>query len=129
VSYARERLLLQIFILVASLVPLVAGGYGVLGNLSSDPALGGHLRYLSGLLLAIGLAFAWCAKRIGARTIEIRLLTFLVAVGGVARLLGLPETGLSNVTLLALFMELVVTPAICLWQSRIATSPSTHRCP
>lgn len=121
-SYAQERLLLQICILVASLVPLTAGGCGVLGTLSSDPSLSSHLCYLSGLLLAIGLAFAWCAMRIESRTIEVRVLTFLVAVGGVARLFGLAETGLSNMTSFALLMELVVTPAICLWQSRIAAS-------
>lgn len=114
--------------LTASLVPIAAGAYGVLGGMAetaaSDPSSASHVRYLSGLLLAIGVAFVWCARRIEARTSEVRLLTSLVAAGGLARLLGTAETGLSTITAFALFMELVVTPLLCLWQSRVAGAAS-----
>lgn len=120
----REKRLLQAVILFASLVPIAAGGYGALGGLAvsgADPANSSHVHYLSGLLFAIGLAFAWCALRIEFRTVEIRLLTLLVVAGGIARLWGAIETGLTTITLFALFMELVVTPLLCLWQFRISS--------
>jgi hypothetical protein len=123
VGQIREKRLLQAVILVASLVPVVAGGYGALGGLAvsgADPATSSHLHYLSGLLFAIGLAFAWCALRIESRTIEIRLLTLLVVVGDIARLWCTADTGLTPISLFALVMELVVTPLLCLWQGRIS---------
>jgi hypothetical protein len=40
---------------------------------------------------------------------------------GLARLLGLMLTGVPSLAMLGgLFMELVVTPALCLWQTRVA---------
>jgi hypothetical protein len=45
----------------------------------------------------------------------------VVVLGGIARLLGLWLTGVPSLTMLAaLFMELVVTPVLCLWQTRVA---------
>ncbi len=107
---------------MASLVPLYVGGLGVTGLLyeASSPALDNHTRYLSGLLLAIGLAFAWCVFRIETRSTVVRLLTFLVLVGGLARLLSISLHGGTAVSLFGLAMELGVTPLLCLWQARVA---------
>ena len=49
------------------------------------------------------------------------LLQTCIAIGGFARLgaavfVGVPKTGM----LLAIVMELVVTPGLCPWQSRVA---------
>ena len=52
-----------------------------------------------------------------------RLLTTVVVIGGVARLLGLAlgDAPAADVEV-ALAMELVVTPVLCLWQSRVMTA-------
>jgi hypothetical protein len=121
-----ERRLLQLVVVLAGFVPVLAGGAGVLlgaamvndagANLSADS----HFRYLSGLLLAIGLAFWWMVPRIERHTASVRLLTVLVFVGGLGRLLGLVMHGIPGPPMLGgLVMELVVTPAICLWQGRV----------
>ena len=124
-TYSNERRLLQCAVALAGIVPVGAGlagmlaGAGMLGEGASLP-LDSHVRYLSGLLLGIGLAF-WAAipaiERHGPR---FRLLTFLVALGGVARLAALATQGFAGWPMAAaLLMELAVTPLICAWQWRI----------
>jgi len=121
-----QRRLLQLCIAIGGIVPVAAGLAGIV--LGPD-MFGGHesilsvshFRYLSGLLLAIGLAY-WSTipwiERAGAR---FRLLTFIVFVGGLSRLLGvLVGDPLNGATLFALCMELGVTPALYWWQSRVA---------
>jgi hypothetical protein len=50
-----------------------------------------------------------------------RFLTLVVALGGLARLLGWALTGLPSFLMLAaLAVELLVTPLLCLWQARVA---------
>lgn len=124
----REKRLLQAAVLVGGLVPTGSGLAGVLlgpemaGSLQGvDAALESHFRYLSGLLLGLGLCFWSLIPNIGRRTEAFRLLTIVVVVGGFGRALGLlsdPDPGESM--RLALVMELVVTPALCLWQARVA---------
>ena len=47
--------------------------------------------------------------------------TLVVALGGLARLLGLALTGLPSLVMMAaLAVELGVTPLLCLWQARVA---------
>lgn len=128
-----ERLLLQLTVAVAGFVPVIAGGDGFLRGirafgLAGDGFADSHIRYLSGLLLGIGLAF-WAAipniERHGTRFL---LLTFVVFIGGCARLLSVMTIGgATQATLFALAMELLVTPLICLWQHRIARIASPWR--
>jgi hypothetical protein len=122
-----ERLMLQIVVAIGSLVPIVAGAAGiVLGPALVDAggvpaAADSHFRYLSGLLLAIGIAFATTIPRIEQRTARFRLLTAIVLVGGLGRLAALLLRGVPDKPMLAaLAMELAVTPALALWQSRVA---------
>jgi hypothetical protein len=99
-SPATEKRLLQIVVAVACLVPLLAGGSGVLrgaemmrGVGAAPPVdLDSHFRYLSGLLLGIGLAFAWCIPAIERRTLLFRTLGLIAVVGGLGRLLRAPAT-------------------------------------
>jgi hypothetical protein len=116
------RLQLQISVAVGAVVPLAAGAWGALGGLASaDGEFVSHERYLSGLLLMIGIAFWSTIPGIERKTVVFRLLTVLVFGGGLCRLLGLvlgdslqwPVAG-------ALAMELVVTPLLCLWQGSLA---------
>jgi hypothetical protein len=122
-----ERRALQIVVAVASLIPICAGAAGVLLGPAMVDAAGApiaadsHYRYLSGLLLGIGLAFATAIPRIETRTSRVRLLTAIVVAGGLGRLLSLVLRGYPDKPmLLGLAMELVVTPALAVWQARVA---------
>ncbi|MDO9502404.1 DUF4345 domain-containing protein [Falsiroseomonas sp.] len=86
-----------------------------------DAALDSHFRYLSGLLLGIGLGFWSTIPALPARTARFRLLTAIVVLGGLARLAALPGQGWPGGPMTAaLVMELVITPLLCLWQGRVA---------
>lgn len=117
-----ERRLLQACIAIGGCVPVLAGGAGmVLGMEQGDVSLDSHFRYLSGLLFGIGIAFWYAIPTIETRTQYVRLLCLPIVIGGFARLgaavfVGVPKTGM----LLAIGMELIVTPGLCLWQSRVA---------
>lgn len=130
-----ERRALQILIILAGIVPVAGGGAGaVLGEAAFGPWAGAgqdsHVRYLSGLLLGIGLIFWGCVPTIERRGGEVRVLTAIVVVGGLARLAGVVVVGDPGSMRWALVMELAVTPLICLWQARVALAvlaPSAAR--
>lgn len=121
-----ERRLLQIAVAVFGCVPVFAGLAGALGGggftgIEGSVSGESHVRYLSGLLLGIGLAFWAAIPRIEVHGRRVRLLAAIVVVGGLARLIGLALDGVPEASMLfALVMELVVTPAVALWQARIA---------
>ncbi len=126
-SIEREKRLLQRAVAIGGLVPVAAGlfgvlfGHGVTGDRDVSVSADSHFRYLSGLLLGIGLCFWSTIPSIEEKTTFFRFLTLVVVLGGIARLLGLWLTGVPSLTMLAaLFMELVVTPVLCLWQTRVA---------
>lgn len=126
-SAGLERRLLQITIALAGFVPVGAGLLGgLLGStMTGDPAasvsIDSHIRYLSGLLLGIGLAFWECIPQIERRGSRVRLLTAIVFLGGLMRLIGLIMMGVPGGGMLfGLCMELVVTPLVYLWQRRVA---------
>ncbi|MGY2047024.1 DUF4345 family protein [Methylobacterium sp. JK268] len=130
----RERRLLQRVVALAALVPVAGGLYGVLfgaagiGGAAVAVSVDSHFRYLSGLLLGIGLLFWWTVPGIETKGQLFRFLTLVVVLGGLGRLLGLWLTGVpSAVMLAALGMELVVTPLLCLWQLRVANLARDRR--
>jgi hypothetical protein len=93
-------------------------GAGVDGG-SAD--LGSHFRYLSGLLLGLGIAFAASIPTIERRSELFAVLSFIVVVGGLARLASLLSgTTPGTAHILALGMELGVVPLLFLWQRRVA---------
>jgi hypothetical protein len=122
----RERKLLQQAVAIAATIPVATGLYGVLfGQALTGDAVSisaeSHFRYLSGLLFGIGLCFWSTVPGIEQKTGRFRLLTLIVVIGGLARLAGLGMTGLPSIFMLGgLVLELVVTPVLCLWQTRIA---------
>ena len=123
-----ERNAFRLVVALAGLVPVGAGATGVLlgagvfadGVLPLDLSLDSHARYLSGLLLGIGLAFWGTLRRPEAHGGLYRVLGAIVVLGGLARALGLLEGAPNLAMRLALVMELGVTPAICLWQASLA---------
>ena len=122
----NEKKCLQSAVAVASFVPIIAGLSGVLQGtgmveFAPDVSLNSHVKYLSGLLLAIGLAFLYCIPSIETKKSLFSALTFIVVIGGLAQLLayitdGSPETPM----LFGLCMELCVTPILCFWQWSLA---------
>lgn len=122
------RLGLQLVVAVGALVPVSAGlagvltGMEILGHADIDAGTDSQFRFLSGLLLAIGVGFWSCIPRIEFRAGRFRLLTMLIFVGGLARLFAASQAaGTPPLAALgALVMELVVTPLLCLWQASIA---------
>jgi hypothetical protein len=125
----NSRRALQAAVALGSLVPILAGGAGVLLGPAlvapfegaATPDLDSHFRYLSGLLLAIGLAYASAVPGIERRGARFRLLGGLVVLGGLARLGSVIAVGApSPVMVAALVMELIVTPLLTLWQHRVA---------
>lgn len=121
-----SALLLRCAVGLGGLVPVSAGLAGVLlgpamlGEAAEAPA-DSHYRYLSGLLLGVGLGFWATIPRIGFATLPFRLLTGLVVLGGLGRLVALGMEGWPGAPMIgALAMELAVTPLLCLWQARVA---------
>ncbi len=125
-SPSLERTLLQVAVAVAGLVPVGAGVAGALWGSALLGAGGGgdldsHFRYLSGLLAGIGVLYWTTIPRIEVMSGRFSLLTLIVVSGGLCRALGMLIVGPSSLGMLgALGMELVVTPALYLWQGRVA---------
>ncbi len=124
-----ERRLLQAAVALGCTVPLLAGGSGMISGPGflkgvGDPSpadLDSHFRYLSGLLFAIGLAFASCIRGIERKTSRFRLLALIVFVGGLGRLFGLVSSGVPGTGhVFGLAMELGTVPLLVLWQARVA---------
>lgn len=121
----RNGTMLPTAIRIAALVPILAGGAGaVLGAAflgeAAGPATGSHLRYLSGVLLGLGLLALWCAEDLPRRRPVFAALCAVVTLGGLARLAGLALEGIPPLPhVLALAMELGVVPALWLWSRRM----------
>lgn len=124
-----ERRLLQVATALACLVPLSIGGIGLVDSAAMlrgvdrplPVDLDSHFRYLSGLLLGIGIAFAACIPRIEQRGAIFRALCLIVVIGGLGRLLSLAELGAPAAGhRFGLVMELGTVPLLTLWQARVA---------
>ncbi|WP_099867483.1 DUF4345 domain-containing protein [Pararhizobium haloflavum] len=124
--------LLQATVATLALVPISAGLLGVLRGpaflgLDAPPPtdLDSHLRFLSGVFLALGLAWWSCIPAIETKTARFRLLACATVVGGLARLASLGLLGAPSAGHMAgLFMELVVVPLLVFWQARLARRPT-----
>lgn len=128
----RERTLLQAAVALVCIVPFGASLAGIaLGAAWLQPApatdMDSHFRYLSGLFLGLGIAFASCVPGIEHKGGRFRLLGMMVVLGGLARLLSLLATGApSTGHKVGLGIELVVVPLLLAWQVRVARR---HRLP
>ncbi len=127
---------LQLVVGMLALVPIMAGVAGIW----SGPAflqlekpwpadLDSHFRFLSGVFIALGIAWYSCIPDIGNKTGRFRLLAALTFSGGMARLLSLFIAGAPSAGHQAgLCIELVVVPLLVLWQWVIsAQTPETGR--
>jgi hypothetical protein len=120
-----ERRALQIAVALAGLVPMTAGALGLLApgllGLYGDRVATAHFAYLSGMLLAVGMAYWWLIPDIERRGGSFTLLTAIVFVGGLARLsMAVRLASLQPGIGLPLLMELSVAPLLWAWQQRVA---------
>ncbi len=123
-----EKRLLQGVVAVLAITPVLTGIAGIaIGPdfLGIDPTwptdLDSHFRFLSGILLAMGLGWWSCVPAIERKTERFRLLGMLTFIGGLARLFSLFLAGSPSVGHLGgLFVEVLLVPPILLWQARIA---------
>ncbi len=121
-----ERRLLQIALALGGLVAVFAGMTGGLhGTLMlgdwGDPSLDSHFRYLSGLLLGLGVAYWSVIPDVEQQEGRLGLVTLIVVTGGFFRALGLLANGAPDWPMrAALVLELAGAPLIYLWQRRIA---------
>lgn len=127
---ALERRMLQAALALACLSPFYFGLRGMLEGPAmllgvdpgdSAPDLMSHYRYLSGLFFGLGLILASCVPRIERRTTRLRWTAGAVIAGGLARLGGLAMGDAPSLAHhIALAAELGLTPALVLWQARVA---------
>lgn len=121
-----EKRLLQAVLAIVSLIPLSAGLAGVqLGpaffHVVALPSADSHMRYLSGLLLGIGVLVWTIIPHVEKRGEALGALTLIVAIGGLSRLYSLIMVGQPDTMMTcALFVELMLTPSLYLWQRRVA---------
>jgi hypothetical protein len=121
-----ERKLLQAAFALAGLVLV---GFGLAGvffganflDLSGNVVMDSYIRFLKGMLLAIGLVY-WSAipdiERHGER---IALVTFILVLGAVPRLIAVIGHGVPTIGILvSLAGELIAAPLLWLWQRRVA---------
>lgn len=127
--YSTEKRALQIAVAIACIVPLFASTAGIVlgvaflgGKPRPIPAdIDSHVRYLSGIFLVVGIAFASCVPEIERKGPLFRLLGAMVVVGGLARLLSWLDIGMPGPGhRFGLVMELGVVPLLMVWQARIA---------
>jgi len=129
VKPASERRMLQVAITIACIVPIATGADGVLRGAALlrgmprpvPPDVDSHFRYLSGVFLIVGLAFASCVAGIESKGARFRLLGAMVLTGGAARLASVLIAGWPSWPhRFGLAMELGVVPLLMLWQARVA---------
>lgn len=121
-----EKRLLQAVIAVVSLIPLAAGFAGVVEGLKfvqvvANASADSHMRYLSGLLLGIGILAVSIIPNVEKHTERMAALTLIVFVGGLSRVWSLVEVGQPNTSMMAaFFVELLLTPSLYLWVRHLA---------
>ena len=127
-SSFNTKLALQACVALGATWAVGAGAWGVVDGIGSSSAgLVSQGRYLSGLLMAVGLGYWSTIFNIEQKTARFRLLTALVSIGGLCRLLGLAMgDGVSLATAGPLVLELGLAPLLCVWQGGL---PDLHAKP
>lgn len=119
-SQRRERRAFQICLAAAACVPVSVGMWGVLSGFGAPGLFAdSQYRYLSAILFGFGICFWLMIPAIETHRWPFRMLCALVVLGGLARAATGIGAGFGKEALLALVMELAVTPALFLWRERI----------
>jgi hypothetical protein len=123
---------LQIVVAVLAATPVMVGIEGFVSGpkflhvIRPWPVdLDSHFRFLSGFLLAIGIAWYSCIHRIETKTERFRVLAACTFTGGLARLVSLILVGAPSLGHIAgLCIELLAVPALVWWQGYVANKAS-----
>jgi Domain of unknown function (DUF4345) len=121
-----ERKLLQIAFALAGLVLVGFGFAGVFFganflDLSGNVVMDSYIRFLKGMLLAIGLVYWSSIPDIERQGERVALVTFILVLGAVPRLMAVIGHGVPTIgIIIGLAGELIVAPLLWLWQRRIA---------
>ena len=121
-----ERRFLQIAFALAGLVLV---GFGLAGvffganfmDLSGNVVMDSYIRFLKGMLLAIGLIYWSSIPDIERHGERISLITFILVLGAVPRLMAVIGHGVPTIGILvSLAGELIFAPLLWLWQRHVA---------
>ncbi len=121
-----ERKLLQIAFALAGLTLVGFGFAGVFFgatfiDLSGDVVMDSYIRFLKGMLLAIGLVYWSSIPDIERHGERISLLTFILVLGAVPRLMAVIGHGVPTIGILvSLVGELIFAPLLWVWQRHVA---------
>lgn len=121
-----ERKLLQIAFAFAGLVLVAFGLAGIFFganflDLSGNVVMDSYIRFLKGMLLAIGLIYWSSIPDIERHGERIALVTFILVLGAVPRLMAVIGHGVPTIGILvSLTGELIVAPLLWLWQRHVA---------
>jgi Domain of unknown function (DUF4345) len=90
-------------------------------DLSDNVVMDSYIRFLKGMLLAIGLIYWSSVPDIERHGERIALVTFILVLGAVPRLMAVIGHGVATIgILISLAGELIVAPLLCLWQRHVA---------
>jgi Domain of unknown function (DUF4345) len=121
-----ERKLLQIAFALAGLALVGFGFAGVFFganflDLSGNVVMDSYIRFLKGMLLAIGLIYWSSIPDIERHGERISLVTCILVLGAVPRLMAVIGHGVPTIgSLISLAGELIAAPLLWLWQRRVA---------
>ena len=90
-------------------------------DLSGDVVMDSYVRFLKGMLLAIGLIYWSCVPQVERRGDRIALLTLILVVGSLSRLFSVAGHGVPTLGIvLNLTAGLILVPLLWLWQRHVA---------
>jgi hypothetical protein len=121
-----ERKLLQIAFAMAGLVLVAFGLAGVFFganflDLSGNVVMDSYIRFLKGMLLAIGLIYWSAIPDIEHHGERIAVVTFILVLGAVPRLMAVIAHGVPTIGILvSLAGELIAAPLLWCWQRHVA---------
>jgi len=120
--------LLGITAVVTGLLAVIGGPAALLGGAAAVPSVDSQLRYADVIWLGAGVVLLWSARKPLERAMATRVVLLIAAVAGLGRLISLLAVGVPHpFYLVTMGLELVVTPLIIWWHSRVFRTEPSHR--
>jgi len=127
-----SKKLLQIFLGIIGLVPLITGIEGLLGGafnrfysvpfnnqILGNIILDSNLRYFSGVWLGLGIVLFWIIPNIEKHIFVLRSICLMIFLGGVGRLFSLILTGNPSALFVVFTILELLFPIFSVWQYQI----------
>jgi len=119
--------LLGITAVVTGLLAVIGGPAALLGGAAAVPSVDSQLRYADVIWLGAGVVLLWSARKPLERAMATRVVLLIAAVAGLGRLISLLAVGVPHpFYLVTMGLELVVTPLIIWWHSRVFRTEPSH---